>query len=210
MPHGATNSPRSRQTISFSKRPLRRRHLHRRLWPSPEACPWSTAARHSPTSPSTPGTDRGPNSSSIGGPPQVESGKTTSSFFFFFLISASLRSQAWKTTKKQPQNKPTTFKQNGTNDDKRLGLGVDCSLRFDICGGYSSWICRLFQHVPHSSIPDACGTSKNFLDSVACKTNGAKLPGPSFAVSCLEVPDSSGLGRNQPGDPLEGAGGKTW
>ena len=25
-------------------------------------------------------------------------------------------------------------------------------------------------------------------------------------VSCLEVPDRGGLGRNQPGDPFEGAG----
>ena len=29
-------------------------------------------------------------------------------------------------------------------------------------------------------------------------------------MSCLEIPDSSGLGRNQPGDPdMEGAGGQS-
>ena len=28
-----------------------------------------------------------------------------------------------------------------------------------------------------------------------------QVPGPSFGVSCLEVPDGGGLGRNQPGDP---------
>ena len=47
----------------------------------------------------------------------------------------------------------------------------------------------------------SCGAVAAVMSSRKIIRSLIYIPGPSFGVSCLEVPDVSGLGRNQPGDP---------